>query len=292
MKQNLEKLVLISGMGGSGKSTALHALEDLGYYCMDNVPLVLLPHFLELLEPYPEIDKVALGVDVRDRLFLGQAPEVISGLKRAGYGVELLFLDASDEVLLRRYKETRRTHALDRGGDILGAISREREILAVLGDCIDERIDTSGMTVRVLRALFMRRYAEHGDKMGVSLVSFGFKYGILPEADLVFDLRFLKNPYFVEGLSALTGRDKEVMAYVFSDPDATLFCDRLEALLAVLLPRYATEGKRHVTIGLGCTGGQHRSVAMVEHLFDRFSSMDYIWDKRHRELRLGQGWSE
>ncbi|MFA5624465.1 MAG: RNase adapter RapZ [Bradymonadales bacterium] len=286
MAKGLEKLVLISGMGGSGKSAALHALEDLGYYCMDNVPLVLLPHFLRLLEPRDDIDKVAVCVDVRDRLFLDQAPEAIRGLRAAGYNVELLFLDAADEVLLRRYKETRRAHPLDKNGDILAAIRKEREILAMLAPFTVERIDTGEMTVHMLRAWFMRRYAMLGDKMSVSLVSFGFKHGILLEADLVFDLRFLKNPFFVPELAELSGLDHAVQRYVFSDPDATVFAQQLEAMLTLLLPRYAAEGKLNVTVGLGCTGGRHRSVSMVEQLYRQLAAMDYSFERRHRDLSV------
>lgn len=285
--QNYQRLVLISGMGGSGKTTALHTLEDLGFYCIDNLPLILLPNFLELLGPHPEIDRIAVGVDIRDRLFLDRAPAVIESLHASGQRPELLFLDADDAVLLRRYKETRRIHPLDSlGQDLEGAIDRERKVLETLAPYVDERLDSSQLTPHQLREAIQQRYGSgNAQSLRVCLHSFGFKRGILQDADLILDVRFLKNPYFVAELSAKTGLDQDVRDYVLSDPNASIFLDKTADLIGFLLPRYAAEGKRYLSIGIGCTGGQHRSVSLVEALYRRFERLPYAWQRRHRDLR-------
>ena len=278
------QLVLISGMGGAGKTTALHTLEDLGFYCVDNLPLVLLTRLLDLLDAHPEIRRVAIGVDVRDSLFLPLAPKVIENLAAKGLAPEIVFLDAENKVLMRRYKETRRSHPLDKSGRGLNnAIERERRILRVLHPYIQTRIDTSALSPHQLRDLIRLRYSIETPEMRVAVVSFGYKYGILLDADIVFDVRFLKNPYFVPELSKLTGLDKPVADYVLSDPDSEQFLAQVGALLKFLVPRYQKEGKRYLTIGIGCTGGQHRSVTLAEEIYKRFGNKS--WAVQHREIR-------
>ncbi|MBQ1926410.1 MAG: RNase adapter RapZ [Proteobacteria bacterium] len=278
------QLVLISGMGGAGKTTALHTLEDLGFYCVDNLPLVLLTRLLDLLDAHPEIRRVAIGVDVRDSLFLPLAPKVIENLAAKGLAPEIVFLDAENKVLMRRYKETRRSHPLDKSGRGLNnAIERERRILRVLHPYIQTRIDTSALSPHQLRDLIRSRYSIETPEMRVAVVSFGYKYGILLDADIVFDVRFLKNPYFVPELSKLTGLDKPVADYVLSDPDSEQFLAQVGALLKFLVPRYQKEGKRYLTIGIGCTGGQHRSVTLAEEIYKRFGNKS--WAVQHREIR-------
>lgn len=276
------QLVLISGMGGAGRTTALHTLEDLGFYCVDNLPVVLLPKFLQLLSAHNEIKRIAIGFDIRDSLFLQQAPEVIEEIKKMGMTPEILFLDAETQVLKRRYKETRRVHPLDKDGDLNSAIERERRMLQVIQPYVQTRLDTSVLTPHQLRDLISTRYRGNIPDMHIAIVSFGYKYGILLDADLVFDVRFLKNPYFVPELSKLTGLDKSVSDYVFSDPDAETFVSKTSELIQFLIPRYQREGKRYLTIGIGCTGGQHRSIAIAEAIYQR--NKTELWTVHHREL--------
>ena len=282
------QLVLISGMGGAGRTTALHTLEDLGFYCMDNLPLVLLPEFLHLISTHTQIGRVAVGVDIRDSIFLPQAPQIIDDLLAHGFAPEIVFLDAQDQVLKRRYKETRRSHPLDKSGDLNAAIAHERRMLQVLTPYIQTRIDTSDMSPHALRDFIRSRYAFAPQNMRISIVSFGYKHGILLDADIVFDVRFLKNPYFVPELSHLTGLDKPVADYVFSDPDAITFLDKTCDLIQFLVPRYRTEGKHYLTIGIGCTGGQHRSVALAEAIYQRMHGTSEDWDIHHREIEKKQ----
>lgn len=282
----LSRLILISGMGGSGRTTALHTLEDLGFYCMDNMPLFMLCDFLRHLGPHHEIERVAVGIDIRDRLFWDQIPASINALQSAGFSPELLYLDARDDVLMRRYKETRRIHPLDRDGNVANAIEKERSLLSVLTPYIAMRLDTSEMTPHTLRAWLTAHYETTTDKMRVAFVSFGYKHGILSDADLVFDVRFLKNPYFVPELSHLTGLQEDVRKYVFSDPDATCFLNKTTDLLRFLIPRYAREGKHYLTIGIGCTGGQHRSVSLACALYDALKDdSQYFWSCEHRDIK-------
>lgn len=284
----LLRLILVSGMGGSGRTTALHTLEDLGFYCMDNMPLFMLRDFLVHLGPHPEIERVAVGIDIRDRLFWAQMPSSIETLRGDGYTPELLYLDAHDDVLMRRYKETRRIHPLDRDGNMAQAIEQERRLLSVLTPYITRRLDTSEMTPHQLRAWMTAHYETTAAKMRIAFVSFGFRHGILSDADLVFDVRFLKNPYFVPELSRLTGLQKPVRDYVFSDPDAADFLRKTCDLIRFLAPRYAKEGKHYLTVGIGCTGGQHRSVTLAWALHDALKADEnYIWSCSHRDIREG-----
>jgi RNase adapter protein RapZ len=262
------QLVVVTGMSGAGRSTALRALEDLGYFCVDNIPPALIPQLVELLAKGGELTRVGLGVDVRTGSFLEGATAVLDALIAGGHEVELLFLDSQDEQLVRRYSETRRSHPLAPGGDLLSAIQRERERLAPLRARAGLLIDTSKMSVHDLRRTLVDYIARGGHKsrMVTRVVSFGFKFGVPVDADLVFDLRYLPNPHFVPELKPRTGLDASVAQFVVESPEAQDLLADLTAMLTKLLPRYAREGKAYLTIAIGCTGGQHRSVAMAEAL--------------------------
>ncbi len=261
-------IVVVTGLSGAGRSTALRVLEDAGLFCVDNLPPALAPELLALIGRDQSLGRVGLGIDVRTGAFLSGVEETLRSLEDSGHRVEVVFLDCSDEVLVRRFSETRRPHALARAGDLQGAIDTERQRLASLRDRADVIIDTTELTVHDLR----RRLIEYIGRdlsrasMVVRLVSFGFKYGIPTHADLVFDLRFLPNPHFVEALRPQTGLDPDVAAYVLEAPETQELLSRLEPLLDYALPRYAREGKAYLTIALGCTGGRHRSVALAEEL--------------------------
>jgi UPF0042 nucleotide-binding protein len=262
------QLVVVTGLSGAGRSTALRVLEDLGHFCVDNIPPALIPQLIELLEKGGELSRVALGLDVRTGGFLEGATDVLDALVAGGHRVELLFLESQDEELLRRFSETRRAHPLAPGGDVLAAIQRERERVAPLRARSGLIIDTTGLNVHDLRRNLVDYIARGGarTRMVTRVVSFGFKYGLPVDADLVFDLRFLPNPHFVRELKPLTGLDEAVSKFVFAVPEARELLNDLTALLRKLLPRYAREGKAYLTICVGCTGGQHRSVAMAEAL--------------------------
>jgi UPF0042 nucleotide-binding protein len=260
-------------MSGAGRTTALRALEDLGYFCVDNLPPALIPKLIELLYA-PQagqggtLQRVALGIDVRTGSFLEGASDVLDDLARSGHDVELFFLEAQDEELVRRYSETRRAHPLAPGGNLLEAIQRERERLSPLRARAAFVIDTTGLSVHELRRTLVDHIARGGarSRMVTRVVSFGFKYGLPVDADLVFDLRYLPNPHFVPALKPKTGLDPEVSSFVLGMPEATELVADLTALLRKLIPRYAREGKSYLTIAVGCTGGRHRSVAIAEAL--------------------------
>ncbi len=283
--RSLERVVIVSGMGGSGKTTALHALEDIGFYCIDNLPLVLFKALLDRLEPHPEISRVALVVDIRDRLFLEEAPQALLEIIAAGIPTELLFLDAEDDVLLRRYKETRRRHPLESHRPLRNAIEEERRMLEALLHLANLVIDTSSMSPHALRRCLDDRFEGGGLALRVSVMSFGFKYGVPAEADLVFDVRFLANPFFVPHLRTLCGLDPPLRDYVFADPKAQIFVDKAQDFVGFLLPNFAAEGKRYVTIAIGCTGGQHRSVAIAEACADVLERGAYTVRRVHRDMR-------
>lgn len=261
-------IVVVTGLSGAGRSTALRVLEDAGLFCVDNLPPALAPKLLALIGRAEELDRVGLGIDVRTGAFLSGVEETLRSLEASGHRVEVVFLDCSDDVLVRRFSETRRPHALARDGDLQSAISTERQRLAGLRDRADVVIDTTELSVHDLR----RRLIEYIGRdlsrasMVVRLVSFGFKYGIPTHADLVFDLRFLPNPHFVDALRPQTGQDSDVAAYVLEAPETRELLSHLGPLLDYALPRYAREGKAYLTIALGCTGGRHRSVALAEEL--------------------------
>jgi RNase adapter protein RapZ len=269
------QVVILTGVSGSGKSTALRALEDAGFYCVDNLPIVFLEKLLELSgHTAGEVSRIALVVDARDRRFLAEAPRVIEELRKKGGNVEVLFLEASDDSLVRRYSETRRRHPLaGEGGTVPDGIAAERQALADLKAIADEVIDTTTLNVHELKRLVTRRFvAGEGSKLGVTVVSFGFRFGIPTHADLVLDVRFLPNPYFIPELKPFPGTDPRVAGFVLGQPDAKAFLERLVDLCGFLLPRYRTEGKSYLTLAIGCTGGKHRSVALATALSERLEA--------------------
>jgi RNase adapter protein RapZ len=281
------RFVVITGLSGAGKSFAIKCFEDLGYFCVDNLPTTLIPTFAELCaQSSREIKNIALGVDVREGEYLEHLLEILAGLRAAGHAPEVLFLEASDEILVRRYHESRRRHPLAGDGNVLDGIRAERKALAHLREAADQILDTSELTVHQLKDRLVAMYAtpRQRESLTVSLVSFGFKHGIPVDADLVFDLRFLANPHFVEALRAHDGRDREVADFVFSHAESRELLERLQELVRFLLPLYQREGKAYLTIALGCTGGKHRSVAFVEALRAFLEGLGLAPLVRHRDL--------
>jgi UPF0042 nucleotide-binding protein len=278
--------VVVTGLSGSGKSTALRVLEDLGFYCVDNLPVALLARFVELWESSrEEVHRVALGIDARERLFLGGFESAFDEIRRAGVRLEVIYLEASDEVLVRRFSETRRPHPAAVGGTVEDGIRRERDALRELREVADRIVDTSAFTVHELRAA-LREMLERSDapSLTVSLVSFGYKYGLPTDADLAFDCRFLPNPFFVEELRPKTGLDQAVADYVLKRDDTQALLQHLRALLDFALPRYQHEGKSYLTIAIGCTGGRHRSVTLVEELRRQLEATGIRVLVRHRDI--------
>lgn len=273
MKQSA--FVIITGLSGSGKGTFLRALEDRGYFCVDNLPVELVSKFYEFIwKSEEEAAKVALVTDVRERESLQKLPAICADLRQhAGLDTSLWFLEASDAVLVRRFSETRRPHPLDSNRPILEAIAQERALLAPIRAAADHILDTSQFTIHDLRKHVLSMFDEGEPGLLVSLVSFGYKYGLPIDSDLVFDVRFLPNPNFVPHLKNLTGADQKVIEYMNAQEDAGTFLKHLYGLLDFLLPQYEKEGKSYVTISIGCTGGRHRSVftanAVAQHLGDR-----------------------
>jgi UPF0042 nucleotide-binding protein len=281
---SLHRIVLITGMSGGGKSTAIRALEDAGFFCIDNLPVVLLPKLLDLVSrgASDEVERLALVIDAREGRFLDVAPAAVEEIRRDGHKLEVIFLDCADEALLRRFSETRRRHPLSPEGSVEEGIAAERQALAGLRAISDEVIDTTRMTVHELRDAITTRFgagAAH-DALNLTLLSFGFRNGIPTASDLVFDVRFLPNPYFVEGLKAFPGTDPKVSQWVLERGQTQEFLVRLESLLQFLIPQYRTEGKSYLTISIGCTGGRHRSVALAEELARRLA------DKRRVRVKV------
>ncbi|MBI3300588.1 MAG: RNase adapter RapZ [Deltaproteobacteria bacterium] len=282
------RVVIVTGLSGSGKSTAIHVLEDLGFYCIDNLPVTLIPRFLELCENSEEpINRVALGIDLRERVSLRQYPAVLAELRSRGQRVEILYLDAADEVLLRRFSETRRPHPAAGGGGIAQGIRAEREGLAGLRELADQIIDTSASTVHELREQLRQLLTSvpaHTSLL-VAVESFGYKYGVPTDADMMLDVRFLPNPFFIEELRAKSGMEAEVAAFVLRRPETERFLAQVSALLESTLPLYVREGKSYLTLAVGCTGGRHRSVAVAEELGRRLQGWGYAVHVRHRDLQ-------
>jgi len=279
------RAVVVTGLSGSGKSTALHVLEDLGFYCIDNLPVALLPRFVELWQASAEeVHRVALGIDARGRRFLHDFPKAFAELREAGVVLDVVYLEAGDEVLQRRFSETRRPHPAAEGGTALDGIRVEREALSGLREVATRIIDTSSFSVHDLRRA-LRSFLERpeADPLTISLVSFGYKHGLPTDADLAIDCRFLPNPFFVEELRPKTGLDPEVARYVLERDDTQEFLRRLCELLVFTLPRYQREGKSYLTIAVGCTGGRHRSVAIVAELERRLESLGHRILVRHRD---------
>lgn len=269
------RFVVVTGMSGGGKSTVLKMLEDLGFYCVDNLPLLLIEKFVELIiTPGSEITKVALGLDVRADQPFNDVQKVLEKLKADGYSFDILFMDASDKVLIKRYKETRRMHPLSPDGRIEDGVDRERKILEDMRRKADYVIDTSNLLTRELKEeldhIFVQN--EEYNSLMVSILSFGFKNGIPADADLVFDVRFLPNPFYIDELKHKTGNDKDVQDYVMSFPEALGFLDKLVDMLDFLIPNYIKEGKYQLVVGIGCTGGRHRSVTLANELYKRMKN--------------------
>jgi UPF0042 nucleotide-binding protein len=281
------RMVVVTGLSGSGRSAALKAFEDMGYYCVDNLPLVLLSSFVEFAQRSEAAIRSAIGIDIREKEFPARFPALYGELKARGRVIELLFLDASDHTLVRRFSETRRPHPLARGTTpLLDGIRTERTALGEVKKLADRIIDTSDYTVHDLRQAIERHYAEGdvGRPMVITLVTFGYKYGMPYDLDLMFDLRFLPNPHFVPELREYTGEDQRVMEYITARPDSVEFIARLEEFLAFLLPRYRREGKSYLTIGFGCTGGRHRSVAVALTVAERLRESGYEVNVKHRDI--------
>jgi UPF0042 nucleotide-binding protein len=280
------RIVVVTGVSGAGKSTALKALEDAGYYCVDNLPLPLLPKFVDLLSQSNEADQAALGVDARAGGFLTGYHEAFAQLRKDGHPVEVLFLDASDDVLVRRFSETRRRHPLS-GDDLREGIGQEREMLRGLREEAQALVDTGNLNVHQLKGVIQERYRRSADVLAVTLLSFGFKHGLPAEADIVLDVRFLPNPYFVESLSAATGEEPQVASFVLDNADAREFLEKTLSLLSFVLPRAEREGKAYLTVAIGCTGGRHRSVAVVQELAKGLPKRHPL-TVRHRDLGRGR----
>jgi UPF0042 nucleotide-binding protein len=278
------ELVIITGMSGSGKASVLKAFEDLGYYCVDNLPVGLIPRFAELVGQSSEIERTALVVDVREGSQLEALPEIVKSVKRM-IPTKTIFLEASDEILLRRYSETRRPHPLGTNISVKASLSAERRHLRQIRAMADLVIDTSKFNVHELRSYITGRFQkqESGKNILVSCVSFGFKQGVPEDADLVFDVRFLPNPHFVPRFRPLTGRDPKVAKYIRSFPQTKEFIKRISELLIYLLPHYIREGKSYLTISFGCTGGQHRSVMISEDVSQRLRKAGYRVKVVHRD---------
>jgi UPF0042 nucleotide-binding protein len=288
MSEGRPRIVLVSGLSGSGKSTAMSALEDLAYYCVDNLPVQLIDQFLGLCrKTTPPIEKIALAIDAREAPFLGDLPGVVRSLRRGGAAVEVLFLECANEVLVKRYRETRRVHPLAPGGPVEDGIGKERHLLVDVAALADHRIDTSAMNVHQLRADVVARVSGEARPTVVNVVSFGFRHPTPQSAELLFDVRFLPNPFFEERLRALSGNDPEVAEYVLKHPRGAALVDRLLDLLDFLLPLYDAEGKAYLTVGIGCTGGRHRSVAIANALAAELRGAGREVNVEHRDVERG-----
>ncbi len=281
------RCVILTGMSGSGKSTALKMIEDMGYYCVGNLPISLVESFVDLSENDPELDKVAINVDIRSGQNIGDLTAVLDRLQERGKSFEMLFLESEDAVIIKRYKETRRTHPLAEGGRVEQAISRERERLQPIKRRADYILDTSQLLTRELQAELKKMFVENQTykNLYITVLSFGFKYGIPTDADLVFDVRFLPNPYYVEGLRPLTGLDERIQNYVMEGDQYAVFMEKLEDMIGFLVPNYVAEGKNQLVIAIGCTGGKHRSVTVAQGLYERLGKQeDYGLRVEHRDI--------
>ncbi len=280
-------IVIVTGLSGSGKSVAIRALEDIGFFCIDNLPVLLIPKFIDLCQGYQEeIKRIALGIDLRGGHFFQSGPEVLAEMRAAGHRVEVFFFDASDEVLLRRFSETRRPHPLAGGAPVQEGIARERKALEGMRGLADKVIDTSTLNVHELKREMEQHFSQilSPRKMALFLTSFGYKYGTPHDPDIILDARFLPNPFFVNELRTKNGLDPEVAEFVLRRDETRAFLDRLYSLLEFTLPLYEREGKSSLTLALGCTGGRHRSVVLVEELQRRLDRARFRIHVKHRDI--------
>lgn len=282
------RFVIVTGLSGAGKTNAVRNLEDLGYFCVDNFPPTLIPKFAEAcFQSEGKIDKIALVIDIRGGEFFNDLFDSLNYLKEQNFKYEILFLDASDEILIKRFKETRRKHPLAPDGRILTGIELEKNKLREVKDRADIIINTTKFRTSDLREEITKFYSEDGQieiELMITVVSFGFKYGIPVDSDLVFDVRFLPNPFYIPKLKKFSGKDKEVSDYVFSFDVTKKFADRLQDMLEFLIPNYIKEGKRQLIISIGCTGGRHRSVAIANEIYERINSKGYKVNIEHRDI--------
>jgi UPF0042 nucleotide-binding protein len=283
---NRKHLLIVTGLSGSGRSATLKAFEDMGFNCVDNLPLALLSAFVEFAQGSEEAFRSVIGIDIREKGFPERLPALYGELKSRGLSIEMLFLDASDQTIVRRFSETRRPHPLARGATaLLDGIQSERTALAEVRKLADRIIDTTDYTVHDLRQTIERQYAaeDTGRPMLITLLTFGYKFGLPYDIDLLFDLRFLPNPHFVPELRPHSGEDPGVREYIMAQPDSAEFLSRLQGFIEYLLPRYRREGKSYLTIGFGCTGGRHRSVAVSLMIAERLRQSGYDVIIKHRD---------
>jgi UPF0042 nucleotide-binding protein len=282
------RFVIVTGLSGAGKTQAIRNLEDLGYFCVDNLPPTLIPKFAEACyQTDGKIDRIALVIDIRGGKFFDDLFQSLKCLKQQGYKYEILFLDASDEVLIKRFKESRRKHPLAPDGRILNGILMEKNKLREVKDRADNIIDTSKLATRELREKITEIYAEEGQletQLMITVLSFGFKYGIPMDSDLVFDVRFLPNPYYIPELKNYSGNDKPVSEYVMNFSETQQFVDKLEDMLEFLIPNYLQEGKRQLIVSIGCTGGRHRSVTIANSIYKKLKENGYKVNIDHRDI--------
>lgn len=281
------RFVIVTGMSGAGRSTALKILEDMGYYCADNLPISLLPMFAQLMNDNPDITKAAIGIDIRNGKELDKMDGQLESMREAGYEYEILFMDASDKTLIKRYKETRRQHPMAVDGRVETGLKEERSRLEFLKKEANYIMDTSQLLVRELVQNMDEIFCQNQEfkNMMVTVLSFGFKYGIPSDADLVFDVRFLPNPYYVEELKTKTGNDREVQEYVMNCHQAGEFMDKLSDMVQFLIPNYITEGRNQLVVAIGCTGGKHRSVTIANKLYEILkANREYKVKIEHRDI--------
>lgn len=278
------RFVVVTGMSGGGKSTVLKMLEDAGFYCVDNLPISLVEKFVELISmPNSEVSKVALGLDVRSDQSFEDATRILAQMKQKGYAFEILFMEADEKVLIKRYKESRRIHPLAMDGRVEDGVRRERKVLENVRKSADYVIDTTHLLTRELKEELDRIFVENGEynSLMVTVMSFGFKNGIPADADLVFDVRFLPNPFYIDQLKEKTGNDKEVQDYVLGFDEAEVFMEKLTDMIRFLIPNYVKEGKYSLMVAIGCTGGKHRSVTLANELYKRMKDKGTYGIKLH-----------
>ena len=290
-KKNPADIVIITGLSGSGMTSATNAFEDLGYFCVDNMPLTLLPTFARLVHAQEDergrIDRAALIISFREGRFLSDFAKQLRVLRKGGLGVSVIFFEASDEILARRFSETRRPHPADRGKGLFDAIRAEREAMKPIRALADEVVDTSDHTVHSLRKVLLDRFSPHGESvpLRVQVLSFGHKFGTPRDMELLFDVRHLPNPFFVRELRELTGGDRRVVKYLKTQPEVKETLERFSDLLYYLLPQYQHEGKSYLTVGIGCTGGRHRSVMIANEIAGRLQRAGFDAQAVHRDMR-------